>query len=239
MVAEKILILYFHVWEGRRHRVYRSHTEIVDKTEIDRINGYYFCYSHKSYKDLLYNGQILKKEEQCKGDYPQDYGIIDTLDQHLCIRAEDNCPLYDVGIIGTDKPLNKDHYTYVTNADIYYNGNTYKTTEQKIIGKLILNDGQPCYLLDEKLWRLFSLDEAGVEHLKCELEIFGETTDNRLIKKGDITYKKLYEILLQENRDLLFDEIKGDEYASLYKRELLGIDKVCDEKTDIRKEDHE
>ena len=148
-------------------------------------------------------------------------------------------PFYDVGIIGTDEPLNKDHYTYVTNADIYYNDNTYKNTDQKIIGKLILNDGQPCYLLDEKLWRTFAWEEAGAEHLKCELEIFGETTDNRWIKKGDITYKKLYDILPQESRDLLFDEIKGDEYVSLYKREFLGIDRTCDEKTDIRREDYE
>ena len=49
----------------------------------------------------------------------------------------------------------------------------------------------------------FSLEEAGYEHLKCELEIFGETIDNRWIKKGDITYKKLYEILPQESKDLL------------------------------------
>ena len=128
-------------------------------------------------------------------DYPQDCGTIDTLDQHLCIETGENCPLYDVGIIGTDEPLNKDHYTYVTEADIYYNDNTYKTTDQKIIGKLILNDGQPCYRLEEKLWREFHSKEAGYEHLKCELEIFGETIDNRWIKKGDITYKKLYEIL--------------------------------------------
>ena len=187
--------LVFHIWEGRNHRVSRSNTEILDKTDIDRINGYYCCYTHKSYKDLLYNGQILKKEEQCKVDYPQDCGTIDTLDQHLCIGAGENCPLYDVGIIGTDEPLNKDHYTYVTEADIYYNDNTYKTTDKKIIGKLILNDGQPCYLLDEKLWREFHSKEAGYEHLKCELEIFGETIDNRWIKKGYITYKKLYEIL--------------------------------------------
>ena len=160
--------LVFHVWGGRRHHVSRSNTEILDKTDIDRINGYYFCYTHKSYKDLLYNGQILKKEEQCKGDYPQDCGIIDTLDQHLCIGAGENCPLYDVGIIGTDEPLNKDHYTYVTEADIYYNDNTYKTTDKKIIGKLILNDGQPCYLLEEKLWREFSSEEAGVEHLSLK-----------------------------------------------------------------------
>ena len=100
-------------------------------------------------------------------DYPQDCGTIDTLDQHLCIETGENCPLYDVGIIGTDEPLNKDHYTYVTEADIYYNDNTYKTTAQKIIGKLILNDGQPCYLLEEKLWRKFSSDEAAFEQLKC------------------------------------------------------------------------
>ena len=55
--------LIFHVWEGRKQGGRLTKTEILDKTDIDRINGYYFSYTHKSYKDLLYNGQILKKEE--------------------------------------------------------------------------------------------------------------------------------------------------------------------------------
>ena len=238
--------LVFHVWEGRKETEYyrsngkrRSRTKIVDKKEIDRINGHYFCYEYKSYKDLLYNDQIIKKEEECKGDYPKDCGTIDTLEQHLCIKNEENCPLYDVGIIGTDEPINKNHYIYNTNADIYYNDKSYENIDKKIIGKIILNDGQPCYRHNEKLWKKFSSEEASEEHLKCELEIFGETTDNRYQRKGNITYNKLYEIFSSESKEILKGKISNDEYVSLYIREFLGIDKKCDEKTDIKKEDYE
>ena len=53
------------------------------------------------------------------------------------------------------------------------------------------------------------------------------------------TYKKFYESLGQTSQNMLNEKIKGDEYVSLYKREFLGIDKECDEKTDIKKEDYE
>ena len=43
----------FHVWEGREVHYYgtrrtRKKTEIVDRTDIDKINGNYFCYRHVS-----------------------------------------------------------------------------------------------------------------------------------------------------------------------------------------------
>ena len=239
--------LTFHVWEGRKEYYYyydyngqyHSKTKIVDKTEIKQINGYYFCYSHKSYKDLLYNGQIKKYGELCQGTYPNDCGIIDTLDQHLCIKDGEKCPLYDVGIKNVDEPINNNIYEYVEDADIYYNNDAYNLEDKKIIGKLILNDGRPCYRLNEILWRKFISEEVDEEHLECELEVFGVTTDNRYKKKGDITYKKFYESLGQTSQNMLNEKIKGDEYVSLYKREFLGIDKECDEKTDIKKEDYE
>ena len=34
--------LIFHVWEGRKQGGRQTKTEILDKTDIDRINGYYF-----------------------------------------------------------------------------------------------------------------------------------------------------------------------------------------------------
>ena len=235
--------LVFHTWEGVKRAAYssghaRSRTKVFYRTEIDRINGHYFCYEHKSYKELLYNGQIIKDNEQCPENYPQNCGIIDTLAQHLCIKNEENCPLYDVGIIGTDEPINKEHYIYNNKADIYYNDYKYKNVDKKIIGKIILNDGQPCYRLNEKLWKKFSSIEAGEGSLKCELEIFGETTDNKYKKKGDISYNKLYEILKPEVKEIFEGKIGNDENVSLYIREFLGIDKTCDEKIDIKREDY-
>jgi len=42
----------FHRWGGfSTYR--RSKRIILNETDITKINGYYFCYKHISYKDLL------------------------------------------------------------------------------------------------------------------------------------------------------------------------------------------
>ena len=76
-------------------------------------------------------------------------------------------------------------------------------------------------------------------HLNCELKILGKNSDNRYNKKGDITYYDLY----KDNFNYQFfssideNELKKEK-VSLYKREFLGIDKECDEKTDISKKQY-
>ena len=223
--------IVFHVWEGKLKRkivfddntLIGIETKVVDVTNIVKINGYLFCYDHISYKDLLYNDQIIEKEKKCQGDYPKDCGTIDTLKQHLCIKAEEACPLYDIGI---GYNTSSDDYYYdkgKVESDIYFNNDKYNKTDKKIIGKLILNDGQPCYRINEKLWRYFDSDEAGATHLKCKLEIFGKLTDERYENKGDITYRELYKYNLGNNYKLMRDDLRGDEKVSLYKREFLGI----------------
>ena len=226
----------FHVWEGRKETSYyyydgtiRSETKIVDVTNIDKINGQFFCYKHISYKDLLYNNQIKR---ECTGIYSKNCGIIDTLNQNLCIKEDEDCPLYDVGI-GTDES---------NPGFIYYSHDENDPNNKKIIGKVILNDGQPCYRLNEKLWKKFVSDEAGDEHLKCELEIFGKFTDDRFKPKGVISYNQLYYDNLGDNYNELFKDIKSkltNNKVSLYSREFLGIDKECDEKNEISKDDYE
>ena len=61
----------------------------------------------------------------------------------------EKCPLYDVGI-----GQNTDTINYVskgaTEGNAYYNNEDYNNPNKKIIGKLILNEGQPCYRLNEK-----------------------------------------------------------------------------------------
>ena len=103
--------IVFYTWEGREEKDYyysngrrRSRTKIVDVTDISAINGHLFCYKYISYKDLLYNGQIIKKGETCPQEYQKNCGILDTLEQELCIKNEDKCPLYDLGI-GQNKRL--------------------------------------------------------------------------------------------------------------------------------------
>ena len=226
----------FHKWEGRKERYFDRHsillfsTRIVDETNIEKINGYKFCYKHISYKDLLYNGQIIKEEGTCPEKYNKNCGIIDTLNQKLCVNEEMNCPLYDVAI-GQNNLLDNSSYN---------KGNIkYDKPDKKIIGKLILNEGAPCYLLSEKLWRKFDSKEAGENHLKCEKEIFGKVKDERYEYRGDITYKQIYKDNLEnKNYALVKDDIKKEK-VSLYKREFLGINKTCDEKYNISRKQYE
>ena len=230
----------FHVWEGREKTSYyyyggslKTETKIVDVTNIDKINGYFFCYDHISYKDLLYNGQIKK---ECTGIYSKNCGIIDTLNQYLCIKENEKCPIYDVGIV-TETPNNGESGINYSNEE-----NEPNTNNKKIIGKVILNDGQPCYRLNEKLWQKFVSEEAGDEHLKCELEIFGKLTEERFKPQGQISYDRLYQDNLGSNYEDLFSKLKNklsNNKVTLYVREFLGIDKECDEENKISKDDYE
>ena len=238
--------IIFHVWEGyevsTRGRNSNSRTKIVDRTDIDRINGNYFCYKKISYKDLLYKGQIIKKGESCPQEYNTNCGIIDTLEQQLCIKNGESCPLYDIGI--GNKPLGDYTHQNGNNANIYYNNNNnYNEANKKIIGKLILNEGQPCYRLGEKLWRKFVSIEAGDNHLECELKVFDKLNDDKYNKRGEITYQKIYQDNLENSiYNTLFKDVMdklNNEKVSLYKREFLGIDKTCDEENKIDRNNYE
>ena len=236
----------FYTWEGRidtekKIMGYSNDypVEIIrDITDITKINGHYFCYKHISYKDLLYNGQIIKDGEKCGNEYKKDCGIIDTLKQHLCIKDVEKCPLYDVGI-GENK--NSTDYDYNEEAEIYYNNNNYDNQNKTIIGKLLLSNGKPCYSLNERLWSKFSSREAMEEgYYKCELKIFNNTNDDRYKYKGNITYKRIYEDNLSDiNKKFLLSEVREDATVELYIREFYGINKSCDEKYDLDKDGYE
>ena len=170
----------FHRWGGRAKTSIRSNRDFqyekvdvaYDQTDIRKINGNYFCYKHISYKDLLNNGQIVKKYNLCPLKYKQNCGKIDTLEQELCIEENEKCPLYDLGI---GNPPDKENYIYNEGySNVYYNNEKYDKTNQKIIGRLILSEGIPCYNSTEKLWRKFSNVEAFTTHLSCEFEVLGK-----------------------------------------------------------------
>ena len=179
------------------------------------------------YLDLLNNGQIIKIGTECPEQYKKNCWRIDKLNQELCIKENDKCPLYDVGI-GNPPYLN--NYTYDKNSNIYYNNENYNGKNKTIIGKLILSDGQPCYDPSEKLWHIFAPFEVNGTHINCiNMKIFGKYSDDRFIRQGDITYRRLYTDNLNENSKKVVMDKLGYETVSLYKREFLGVDKKCNE----------
>ena len=232
--------IIFHKWEGMKKGNYFNNyfqTDIYYQTDIEIINGYKFCFNHnQTYRDLLYNDQIIKENESCK-KYYQSCGIIDTLNQKLCIKDYEKCPLKDIHF-GQNSDLYS--YSYDSIYNISYNNDNYKE-EKKIIGNIILNHGQPCLSVLEKLWKKFYSKEAGDGHLKCKKKIKNMENDERYEDIGQISYKKLY----KENFEYLYIEQKkllkkiNDEKVTLYKREFIGIDKKCDKKLNITRKSYE
>ena len=235
--------IIFHRWGGRIEKITlydenlnkKEEITIEDETDIKKINGNYFCYKHISYRDLLDNGQIIKNGTECPVEYIKNCGRIDNLEQELCIKDTEKCPLYDIGL---GNPHDTDNYVFnERNSKVYYNIDGYNKPNKKIVGKLVLSQGLPCYDESDTLWRQFDSEEAKQTRLRCNLTIFGRSQDDRYEQKGSITYRQLYkDNLNQRSRDLVMDNIKGDEYVYLYKREFFGIDKVCDEKFNLNKE---
>ena len=219
--------LTFHRWGGRKVTDSEGDTYIKDETDLKKINGFYFCYNHKSYFDLLNNGQIIKNDSKCPSNYPTNCGILDTLEQELCIEEYNKCPLYDIGI---GNKLYDDNYIYSESANVYYNKENYNEENKKIIGRLILNDGQPCYNPVEKLWRKFDSNEDVDSHLKCDIGVFDKYNDDRYKNKGSISYKRLYQDNLNSvYQKMILDDLNGLEEVSLYQNEFLGIDKECND----------
>ena len=231
--------IIFHRWEGRKDTAWtldgnlspKEEIVIVDQTDIKKIYGKNFCYKEILYKDLLNNGQIIKKGEDCPSEYKKNCGRIDTLEQELCIKENEKCPLYDIGIGSVP---DSDNYHISDDSKIYYNKENYNNPNKTIIGRLILSDGQPCLNASEKLWKSFSSKESFETNLKCDLEIFGEYVDNRYEQRGNISYEQLYEDNLNlECQNIVLRNVSHTEEVTLYKREFFGIDKECDEKYNL------
>ena len=228
----------FHRWGGIQKKIkdYDDKTRIViiDETDIKMINGNYFCYKNIPYRDLLKNGQIIKRRSECPSEYPKNCGRLDTLEQELCIKEYDNCPLYDIGI---GNKSDDNNYIYNENSNIYYSKQNYNKENKTIIGRIILNDGQPCYNPLEKLWKKFADEEAVDTYLKCDMEVYSKYNDDRYENKGNITYKKLYEDNLNQRcKDIILNHLNSDEKVSLYQREFLGINEECDRNYNLSKD---
>ena len=237
--------IVLHQWGGRlKQELYwddsifpKTKYVVFDQQDITKLNKYNLCYKHVSYRDLLYNGQIIKKGSDCPSEYKKNCGRIDTLEQELCIKDTEQCPLYDLGI---GSPPDTANYTYDAKSNIYYNNANYDKTDKTIIGRLILNEGQPCLNSTEKLWTSFDKHEGFITHLKCTFVLPGKKNDDRYEERGTITYRRLYrDNLNTESKDLVLDNIKGDETVSLYRREFFGIDKECDSKYNLDENSYE
>ena len=224
-------------WDSHDKEYYpctkKEYKILSERQNIKKIYNYYFCYSnYYTYGSLLENYNIFKNNESCPNHF-KDCGIIDNLNQKLCLYKLMQCPLTDLIILDYND-LNYNYYYNSTNYIKYNNeflGNktifvSNKNKSEGIIGNLILSDNIPCIDENEKNWKSF--DKYEIPSEECKTEINGKKNDERYKKIGNITYNQIYkDNLNNSDYEIMKQYLSNSDILGLYKRLNIGINKKC------------
>ena len=198
---------------------------------IYKIYYLFFDYTkYKTYEELLNNNNIIKKDLKCKEGF-KNCGIIDTLDQQLCLPENINCPLNDIKMIYADNTQEFEYYRekgykfhFCEETAIFFSNNQ---KDKPIIGRIVLNGGQPCANPLEITWEKVEFQENNSSRT-CKTKYKGNLYDETYIEFGNITYNDLYHYNLDWSDYHDMCSKKMDEtYFYLYKNRFIGIDKKC------------
>ena len=203
-----------------------------DSINFIKYEGFSFCINEgknvSEYKYYLENS--VSKNEECANGF-KSCGYLDTLDQKLCIKNDEECPINDL-IINNAKEGPKDYITIPLNNNKYLHY-TNKNNQSHIITKLKLSEyNQPCIYPGEFSWKYhyFLEKSSGI----CKTSIESKVYDSRYIEIDSINKYDLYyengvfnSIQHLPNYDT---QILRNDIIYLYKRTFLGINKICMEK---------
>ena len=236
----------YFLWPGRTDTFYDSINDVYydatisDPQYIYSIYGNYFDYkNYKTYEELLNNNYIIKKDLECKEGF-KNCGTIDTLEQQLCLPENISCPLNDIEIIKTEQMEEFEYY--IEKGYNFKRSNSYdiiffysnKQIEKPIIGRIVLNGGQPCANPLEITWEKVESHENNSSR-KCKNKYKGNLYDETYIKFGNISYKDLYyDNLKKEDFEDMYYKYLDTVYFGLYKNRFIGIDKKCLKKSNIK-----
>lgn len=176
----------------------------IPPKEYKIINSNYVCVkkSEKTYKQLMESKQIFPKGSECKNDY-KSCGIIDTLENILCVPEQDPCPITMADIENSNISLK---YNSINNQIL----SVFKLTENSI----------PCIHPGENTWKYYY--ELEPDNKTCTTKILGKLYDDRYEKINQITTTK-YE-LYKDNSIMDYYEYKTkNEIILLYARSFIGF----------------
>ena len=202
--------------------------EKIDKIDIDNYKGFKFCpIIGKSYNYYLENA--VKLNQNCSND-KKECGILDSLNQKLCLNLNEDCPINDIKI---------DNNNNIDNSDIKYktvklnNGQflhyTNQSTDKPILIKLKLSDDKPCIYPGQYSWKYYY--ELEPINGTCNISVINSTIDNRYVKFDTTSKKNLY----KDNN--IYDKIEKivdyplnlleNSNIDFFSRTYLGFDKEC------------
>ena len=116
----------------------------IPPKEYKIINSNYVCVkkSEKTYKQLMESKQIFPKGSECKNDY-KSCGIIDTLENILCVPENDPCPITLADIENS-------------NISLKYNYRLNSPNKNQILSIFKLTDDSiPCIHPRENTWKYY------------------------------------------------------------------------------------
>ena len=223
------LIGPFLYWDGRSTYVEEEgDVELTPPQTIWRIYGKYMDYKkYLTYEQLLNNGNIIKKDLECKEGF-KNCGIIDTLNQQLCLPKNISCPLNDIEIINQYETLKLEEY-YDKGYEIIFgkNDKAFAYTNQSdnpVIGRILLNGDKACANSYEISWESLDDDENNSTK-ECKHEYKGNYYDETYSEFGKISYHELY-----SDNFVDFGFIRNfykTRYFYLFKNKFIGIDLKC------------
>ena len=203
-----------------------------DSINFIKYEGFSFCINEGKnvfeYKYYLENS--VSKNEECANGF-KSCGYLDTLDQKLCIKINEECPINDL-IINKEEEGPKDYITIPLKHNKYLHY-TNKNNKNHIITKLKLNEhNQPCIEPGEYNWKYYYFLEQSSSN--CKTSIKSKIYDSRYIEIDSINKYELYYdngVLNSIQHLPLYDtQILRNDIIYLYKRTFLGINKICMEK---------
>ena len=244
------LRLRFFLWPGRSYSYVDDtegeddyslsntiHVQLNDPQYIYKIYGQFLDYrKYKTYEELLNSGNIIKKNEKCKEGFT-NCGIIDTLDQQLCLPENVNCPINDIEILDINETeLIKDYEDKGYNSTLGSNNKIFlysnNQTDKPIIGRILLSAEQPCANPTEISWE-------SLEHYEdfyttvCKNKYKGNLHDETYTQFGNITYATLYfENLKNYNEFAVIGYYTH--YLNIYKNKFIGMDRKCLKNSNIK-----
>lgn len=206
------------------------------KKDYTKFKNKNICAKKKDYyKDLLKNKQIIPKGNNCDERY-RSCGIIDTLDNQLCIKNEEECPINKADIINL-RNMNEEQLEKYKNYKSIDMGNGYAmyylnegNENNKIISIIKLSEGYPCINPGEHVWKSYDPDSKNKLE-KCT-NYKGKNRDDRY-ERLDNYYSTKRQILIDNDLEGYNNALINDDLTDIYlyggpifglKKEIENID---------------
>ena len=243
----------FFKWPGLYELAHDSYNDedyyktVCPPNYMYKIYGYYFDYTkYKTYEELLNNGNIIKKNSECKNGY-KNCGVIDTLEQQLCLPENISCPINDIQIIDSSydsfiNPYKEKGYDFKESRSYSENRETFRVTflysnnqtDKSIIGRILLSANWPCANPTEFSWEKSEYIE-NTETKICKNKYKGNLYDKTYERFGTIKYNILYEDNLNSH-DYYYADSKDSRktYIDFFQHTFIGVDRKCLKDSNIK-----